>query len=164
MAGQHDTTRHCERSSQCRLLRAGSFDPTLEGCPGGPAIPQRHGRDELTAFADATYADNKESRKSVSGNAVMFGGRAVSWFSRTQRCVATSPSEAEYISLAETAKEVVAVGQVLDFLRPSVRYSPVVIYEDNVGAIHLAQKKSINQSMGQAIFREDPVLSDFYMV
>lgn len=56
------------------------------------------------------YADNNESRTSVSGDAVLLGETIVAWLSRTQRrCVTISSSEAEYIRLADTAKEVVAV-------------------------------------------------------
>ena len=32
-----------------------------------------------------------------------------------------------------------AVRQVMEFLRPGVKYSPVVVLEDNVGAMQLAQ-------------------------
>ena len=32
-----------------------------------------------------------------------------------------------------------AVRQVLEFLRPGVKYPPVVVLEDNVGALQLAQ-------------------------
>lgn len=82
----------------------------------------RQGRDALIAFDDATYAD-KESQNSLSGSAVLFGGTAAVWLSRTQRCVAKSSSEVECITLADMAK-VMAVGQVLDFLRPSMRSPP----------------------------------------
>ena len=68
---------------------------------------------------------------------MLYGGKAVAWMSRTQRCVATSSSEAEYISLPETAKDIMAVRQVLEFLRPGVKYPPVVVLEDNVGAMQL---------------------------
>ena len=73
----------------------------------------------------------------MSGGAVLYGGTAVAWMSRTQRCVATSSSEAEYISVAETAKDITAVHQVLEFFRPGVKYPPAVL-EDNVGALQLA--------------------------
>lgn len=55
---------------------------------------------------------------------MLFGGAAVSWFSRMQQCVATSLSEAEYNNFADSAKDVMVAGQVLNFLRPSVQYLP----------------------------------------
>ena len=35
--------------------------------------------------------------------------------------------------------DIMAVRQVLEFLRPGVKYPPVVVFEDNVGAMQLAQ-------------------------
>ena len=91
------------------------------------------------AYADSNYATDKEDRKSVSGGAVFYGRSCVSWFSRTQKCVSTSSSEAEYISLAECTKEAMFVRYVLEFLEPGKRLPPIVLREDNEGAIHLAQ-------------------------
>lgn len=68
----------------------------------------------------------------------MFGETAVARFSRTQRYVTTSSTEGEYIP-TDAAREILAVGQVLDVLRPSVRYPSVITIEDNVGAIQLAR-------------------------
>lgn len=50
------------------------------------------------------------------------------------RCVATSSSVADYISLADRTKEVMSDGEVLDFLRPSVRCPPEVVFEDTACA------------------------------
>lgn len=41
----------------------------------------------LKVYADSDFARREEDRRSVSGVAVMCAGAAVSWFSRTQRCV-----------------------------------------------------------------------------
>ena len=101
---------------------------TLTGARGG-----------LVAYADSNYATDKEDRKSVSGGAVFYGRSCVSWFSRTQKCVSTSSSEAEYISLAECTKEAMFVRYVLEFLEPGKRLPPIVLREDKEGAIHLAQ-------------------------
>ena len=60
---------------------------------------------DLEAFADAGYASKATDRRSVSGGVVMCGGAAVSWFSRTQKCVTLSTTEAEYVAMSECAKE-----------------------------------------------------------
>ena len=57
--------------------------------------------DKLVAFADANFADKNDDRRSVSGSVILFAGGAISWFSRTQRCVSLSTSEAEYVSLSD---------------------------------------------------------------
>ncbi|CAN0505821.1 unnamed protein product, partial [Discosporangium mesarthrocarpum] len=48
----------------------------------------------------------------------MFAGVAVSWFSRTQRCVALSSIEAEYMAIGECVKELLFLRNVLSFLQP----------------------------------------------
>ena len=55
----------------------------------------------LQAFADADYASKAADRRSVSGGLVMCGGACASWFSRTQKCVPLSTTEAEYVALAD---------------------------------------------------------------
>ncbi|CAN0359798.1 unnamed protein product, partial [Discosporangium mesarthrocarpum] len=53
---------------------------------------------ELSASADASYAGNVDNRRSVTGGAIMFYGGAISWMSKTQRVVALSSTEIEYIA------------------------------------------------------------------
>ena len=53
----------------------------------------------LEAFADANYASKATDRRSESGGAIMCAGACVCWFSRTQKCVTLSISEAEYVAL-----------------------------------------------------------------
>ena len=60
---------------------------------------------ELVASADADYASKAADRRPVSGGATMCAGACVCWFSRTQKCVTLSTTEAEYVALADTIKE-----------------------------------------------------------
>ena len=60
---------------------------------------------QLEVFADSDFASKATDRRSVSGGIVMCGGAAVSWFSRTQKCVTLSTSEAEYVAMADSIKE-----------------------------------------------------------
>ena len=60
---------------------------------------------QLEVFADSDFASKATDRRSISGGAVMCGEAAVSWFSRTQKCVTLSTSEAEYVSMADSMKE-----------------------------------------------------------
>ena len=59
----------------------------------------------LEVFADADFASKATDRRSASGRAVMCEGACVYWFSRTQKCVTLSTSEAEYVALGDTVKE-----------------------------------------------------------
>ena len=61
---------------------------------------QRGSGPELMVYADAAYAPKDRKRKSVSGVAVMCGGAAIQWISRTQKCTTLSSSEAKYVAMA----------------------------------------------------------------
>ena len=89
-------------------------------------------------YSDSNYARDENDRRSVSGGAILCGGATVSWFSRTQRCVTLSSTEAEYVAMGEVVKEALFVRNVLEFLVPGVHKPPIVVYEDNEGAIKLA--------------------------
>lgn len=93
----------------------------------------------LSAYADSSYAGKPDDRKSVSGGAVMYAGASVMWFSRTQRTVSLSSSESEYKSLSDCVKEVLFLRNILDFLDPGQSMIPVPVFEDNAGAIKLAE-------------------------
>ena len=100
---------------------------------------QRGSQTGMCAYADSDYAKREDDRKSISGGAVMFCGAAVSWFSRTQKCVTLSTTEAEYIALGECTRELVYLRGVLEFMQPGISLGTVPIYEDNMGAVNLAK-------------------------
>ena len=92
---------------------------------------ERGGGLELVAFADANYASKATDRRSVSGGAVMCAGASVSWFSRTQKCVTLSTTEAEYVALADTIKEAMFSRYVWCFIFPGLAETCITILEDN---------------------------------
>jgi Reverse transcriptase (RNA-dependent DNA polymerase) len=83
------------RSTKDTRIRYGPEDPNLVG------------------YSDADYASDKADRKSIIGNVFMLAGGAVSWLSRKQRSVATSTTEAEYISMSTCAKQAIWLAQLL---------------------------------------------------
>ena len=62
---------------------------------------------KLSVYSDANWAEDKSDRKSNTGFICMLNGGTVSWCCRKQSVVALSSTEAEYIALTETCKEVV---------------------------------------------------------
>ena len=90
---------------------------------------------DLEAFADAGYASKATDRRSVSGGVVMCGGAAVSWFSRTQKCVTLSTTEAEYVAMSECAKEALFVRHVWCFIFSARGVPCMKVFEDNQGAV-----------------------------
>ena len=71
---------------------------------------QRGSRLELVAYADADYGSKAIDRRSVSSGAVMCAGACVCWFPRNQKRVTLSTTEAEYVAVADTIKEVISCG------------------------------------------------------
>ena len=66
----------------------------------------------LKVFVDADYASKATDRRSVSGGVIMCGGTSVCWFSRIQKCVTLSTSEAEYVALGDTVMELLVLRQI----------------------------------------------------
>ncbi|XP_048431184.1 uncharacterized mitochondrial protein AtMg00810-like [Pyrus x bretschneideri] len=64
------------------------------------------GSTNLTAYSDADYAGNPDTRHSTGGFCIYFGSNLVSWSSKKQKTVSRSSSEAEYRQLAYTAAEI----------------------------------------------------------
>ena len=70
----------------------------------------------LVGCIDADMAGDVDSRKSTSGYLITFSGVVVSWQSRLQKCVALSTTEAEYIAIIETSKDLLWMKKFLQEL------------------------------------------------
>ena len=100
----------------------------------------------LEVFADADYASKATDRRSVSGVLIMCGGASVCWFSRTQKCVTLSTSEEEHVALGDAVKELLFLRQVWRFMLPSKVMPCFPFFEDNQGAVQLAQNPVTNSN------------------
>ena len=100
----------------------------------------------LEVFADADYASKATDRRSVSGGLIMCGVASVCWFSRTQKCATFSTSEAEYVALRDAVKELLFFRQVWRFMLPSKVMPCFPVFEDNQGAVQLAQNPITNSN------------------
>ena len=58
-------------------------------------------------YTDSYFQSDIDFRKSTSSCVFTLGGRAISWRSVKQSCIADSTMEAEYVAACEAAKEVV---------------------------------------------------------
>ena len=71
-------------------------------------IQYKRGEDaSLVGYVDSDYAGDEDDRKSTSGYTFMWSGGAVSWASKKQPIVTLSTTEAEYVSAAYRACQVV---------------------------------------------------------
>ena len=73
-------------------------------------------RGALSSISLEVFADT--DRGSVSGGAIVCGGASVCWFSRTQKCVTLSTSEAEYVALRGAVNELLFLRQIWRFMLP----------------------------------------------
>ena len=103
--------------------------------------PKKNFEGEITAYCDANYASNRDTRKSVSGFAIYFMGALVSWKSKTQQCVTMSSTESEYVAMSMCVMEMDFVRQVIESTDFEVKL-PMRLYVDNVSAIDLAKNYS----------------------
>ena len=84
-----------------------------------------NGRTVMRAFVDSDHATCRDTRRSISDEAVLLGGGTFSWFSMAQATTAEGIPKAEYVAVSEIAKEVLFLRQV----------------EDNQGAIKMANNR-----------------------
>ncbi|CAB1097724.1 unnamed protein product [Ectocarpus sp. CCAP 1310/34] len=82
----------------------------------------------MEVFADEDSASKAADRRSVSGGLVMCGGGCIPWFSRTQKCVTLSTTEAEYVSLADVMKDVLFLRQVWRCMLPEAGRKEISIF------------------------------------
>ena len=114
---------------------------------------------QFDCWVDADFAGNWRkcdahvdpmTSKSRSGWLVRFAGAPITWASKMQTITAMSTTEAEYIALSTSLREVVPMMEMLQEAREHVHCT---VFEDNSGALELARlpkirprTKHINQS------------------
>ena len=102
----------------------------------------------LKGYVDADWAGDLDGRKSTSRYLFTFAGRAVSWQSRLQKCVALSTTEAKYIAANEAGKEMFWLKQFLQEL--DLKEDGYVVNCDSQSAIDLS-KNSMYHSCSKHI-------------
>ena len=75
----------------------------------------------------------------------MCAGACVCWFSRTQKCVTLSTSEAEYVALGDAVKELF-LRQGWRFMIPGKGMPCFPVFEDNRGALQLSKNTVSNSN------------------
>ena len=111
-----------------------------------PALGLRYSRGDckLIAFSDADFAGDEDTKRSTTGFIIMYGDGPIQWKSQRQGHVTTSSTEAEYIALCSTAKEVVwlrKIGLELEMLGESA----TMLKCDNESAIKISTSERITQ-------------------
>jgi hypothetical protein len=92
---------------------------------------------ELFAFADSDWAGDLDERKSRSGYIILLHKSPIIWSSKLQVSVALSSTEAEYVALSLSARDVIWLRNLLHELG-FCQKTPTKIYEDNQSCIKIA--------------------------
>jgi hypothetical protein len=105
------------------------------------AILYKRGKTEIVGYSDASWGNDLEDRKSISGNVFLFAGGPISWLSKKQEIIALSSTAAEYISLAKAAEQAIFLKTLLEDFGV-IQKNPIKIYQDNNGARFIATNKN----------------------
>lgn len=92
----------------------------------------------IRAYVDADWGNCTEDRRSFTGYVFMLNGSPVSWDTKKQRTVALSTTEAEYMAMAECAKEAIYLQRFMRELGFN-ELSDLTIHCDNLSAVRLAE-------------------------
>ena len=95
--------------------------------------------EKLVGYSDASYAEDKEDRKSTGGYTFVANGGAISWKSTKQKDVTLSSCEAEYYALANAAKEAMWLKSLIQEVDKNAKNEPIIIFEDNQSTITFAK-------------------------
>ena len=87
----------------------------------------------LYAFVDSDWGSDPNTRRSQTGFILKLAGGVFSWTSRTQKTVAHSSTDAEYMALSDCSHQVVWIRTLLGEL--DYKLTPTEITSDNQGAI-----------------------------
>lgn len=83
------------------------------------------------------WAGDNVDRKSTSGYVINLYGNVIDWKSRKQKCVTKASTYAEYVALSEVVSELKYIRELLKIFKINL-VEPIKIYEDNSGAINIA--------------------------
>lgn len=99
----------------------------------------------LEGFSDADWAEDKETRKSISGILCRVHGAPIIWSSKKQGCVATSTTEAEYYAVGETIKNLIWLKQLMLDMELMVE-DPITLHCDNQSCLKLMTRDNTKRS------------------
>ena len=93
---------------------------------------------QLVGWVDSSWADDADNGRSRAGFVFTWASCAICWMSRQMPTPALSSTEAEYMALTEAVKEALWLSALLSEMGFPLQ-GPLLIHEDNQGAIALAK-------------------------
>jgi len=96
-----------------------------------------HKRNQLYAYCDASWGDDRLNRRSTTGYVIFLNGAPIAWRVKSTPMVAGSTAHAEYVAANYCAEDVCRLREMLKSLGFE-QHDPTPIYEDNEAAIKIA--------------------------
>lgn len=97
----------------------------------------------LRTYSDSDWAGCKVTRRSTGGFCTYLGQNLISWSSRKHPTVSKSSTEAEYITMSETASEITWMCSVLRQLGVPLPHTPE-LYCENLSAVLLSENPAFH--------------------
>lgn len=97
------------------------------------------GKRIIEGYADADWGGDLDTRRSTTGYIYKVWGGVIAWKSKRQPTVALSTTEAEYMASADATRQAIWLRLLLEDLRRKPLEGPVIIRNDNNGAIALSK-------------------------
>nr|GEY93167.1 putative ribonuclease H-like domain-containing protein [Tanacetum cinerariifolium] len=108
--------RHQVIPKECHLHAVKRIFRYLKGHPKLGLWYPKDSPFDLVAYSDSDYGGASQDRKSTSGGCQFLGRRLISWQCKKQTIVATSTTEAEYVTAASCCRQVLWIqNQLLDY-------------------------------------------------
>ena len=96
--------------------------------------------DCLYAFTDASWANDRDERKSFGGYLIFLGGVPLSWGCKKQSVVALSSMEAEFMAIVNCLRELHWLSEIFRNFSPVINQQKLpVLYSDSLAAIHFSR-------------------------
>ena len=129
------TTTH--QHAVTRVFRYLSGTKSLKLVLGGP-------HSKIIGYSDSDWA-SQIHRHSISGFAFFVGTGVVSWSSKKQPIITLSSTEAEYVALTHSSKDIIWIHKILaEFSSIFPSSLPTTLFCDNQGAIRLSKDSTFH--------------------
>ena len=99
---------------------------------------------KIEGYADANFARDVDTQKSVTGYSFFLNSSLVSWASRKQPTVALHTAEAEYIATSAAGNEATWLKWLVDDMELPTQNEPIKLCSDNNAGIAIANDCIVN--------------------
>lgn len=136
-AQHHSAALHLLRYCKATKDLGITYSPSLSADSSSSSTLSHHHSLIIFGYSDADWASCVDTRRSTTGYVFFAAGGPISWKSKAQPTVALSSTEAEYMSLTAAAQEAMYLRSLQNVFAVQCD-APVLIYEDNKGAIAMS--------------------------